>query len=44
LATFPRVQLIHGRGRAGGKKIEYPSHITSTFKEAPKVEEAEGPL
>jgi Restriction endonuclease len=38
--TFPRVQLITVSEGAGREADDYPSHITSTFKEAPK---AEGP-
>ena len=38
-----RVQLITVADALDGKQIDYPSHVTSTFKEAPKVEEPEGP-
>jgi site-specific DNA-methyltransferase (adenine-specific) len=41
--SHPRIQLITVADALEGKKIDYPSHITSTFREAPKVEEVEGP-
>jgi hypothetical protein len=42
--THPRIQFIPVEDALEGKKIDYPSHVTSTFKEAPKAdEEVEGP-